>query len=304
MGDRYILDRYARRQYGVFNNRQLREAGYDRFVVARRVESGEWIRLCPNVFCLASAPPTWERQTAAAVLSRSRAYVAGRSAAYLLGLRDFRKGTPTVMVPAGSNSRLTIARVIRTRHFDVIATVRLAGFVVTSAAETLTTLARELSRADLANALEDALLAGKVRLEEFGPVLAREEASPWGGVMAEVVFEHSPDAPTWDSTYLEALVERLLRRGDLPPWVREFPFSIRGRPARVDVYIPVWRLVIEADGRAWHGRFVDQEADRRRDAELAAKGIQVIRLTYSMLTEEPDRCLEMILAAGRHRSAG
>jgi very-short-patch-repair endonuclease len=62
--------------------------------------------------------------------------------------------------------------------------------------------------------------------------------------------------------------------------------------------------VIEADGRAWHGRFVDQEADRRRDAELAAKGIQVIRLTYSMLTEEPDRCLEMILAAGRHRSAG
>lgn len=303
MGDRSTLDRYASHQYGVFNKKQLRAAGYDRFAVARRVESGQWIRLCPNVFCLASAPPRWERQLAAAVLSRPDALVAGRSAAYLLDFRGFRQGTPTVVVPAGANSRLTIGRVMRSKHFDAIARVQVAGFNVTSAAETMLALARELSRPEMANTLEDALLARRVKLEDFAAVLAREEGSPGAGVLAELVLEHSPDAPQPDSTYLEALLERLLRQGDLPLWIREFPFSIRGAPARVDVFIPDWNLVIEADGRAWHGRFVDQEADKRRDAELAARGIQVIRLTYSMLTEEPERCLHQIMAAGTHRSA-
>lgn len=269
----------------------------------RRVASGEWIRLCPNVFCAASAPPKWERQLAAAVLSRPRAFVAGASAAHLLGFRDFRQGRPTIVVPEGSNSRLSIGRVIRSKHFDHLATVQMAGFTLTSAAETLMTLARDLAEPDLETALEDSLLAGVVDVDELRQVLEREAGSPWAAVLERQVLRHSEDSPTPDSSYLEALLERLLGRADLPTWLREFPFSIRAEHARVDVFIPEWQLVVEADGRAWHGRTVDQEADRRRDAGLAAKGIQVIRLTYRMITEEPEECLDMIRAAGSHRSA-
>lgn len=297
------VDEAASRQYGVFNRRQLREAGFDRFAVGRRVESGEWIRVCPNVFALASAPPKWERLLAAAVLSRQQAYVAGRSAAHLLGLRGFRKGRPTVVVPSSGNTRLTIGRVIRSRHFSVLATELVAGFEVTSVAETLMMLARDLPEGRLETSLEDALLAGKVTLPDLKAVLVREDGAPGTAVLERLVIEHSEDAPTPDSTYLEALLERLLRRAHLPSWHREFPFSIRGAPARVDAFIPDWDLVIEADGRPWHGRMRDQEADKRRDAELAARGIQVIRLTYSMLTDESDQCLRVILEAGRHRSA-
>lgn len=303
MGDRGVIDVYASRQYGVFNRRQLREAGYDRSAVARRVASGEWVRLCPNVFCLASAPPKWERQLAAAVLSRPRALVGGKSAACLLSLRGFRKSRPTIIVPEGANTRLSIGRVIRSKHFDSLFTVSVAGFEVTSVAETLMTLARELPAPDLEAALEDALLAGQVDIEKLRVVLAREAGSPWAGVLAGLVLDHSADAPTPNSSYLEALLERLLANAELPTTHREFSFSIRGAPARVDVYIPDWRMVIEADGRAWHGRIRDQEADRRRDAGLAARGIQVIRLTYRMITDDPDECLSMILAAGAHRSA-
>lgn len=303
MPDRNQIDVYASRQYGVFNRRQIRESGYDRSAVQRRVRSGEWIRLCPNVFCLASSPPKWERKLAALVLSRPRAYVAGSSAAVLLGIRGFRRGRPAVVVPETGNARSTIGRVIRSRHFDLLATVPIAGFTVTSAAETLMMLARDLSAADLEAALEDALLASRVTLDELGPVLEREAGSPGAGTMTRLVRDHAPDAPTPDSTYLEALLERLLHQAELSDWAREFPFSIRGTRARVDVYIPDWRLVVEADGRAWHGRMRDQEADRRRDAGLAAQGIQVIRLTYRMLTEDTEACLEAVVGAGRHRSA-
>ncbi|HEX6219986.1 MAG TPA: DUF559 domain-containing protein [Acidimicrobiia bacterium] len=281
----------------------IRRAGFNRNAVQRRVAAGEWVRLCPNVFCLASAPPKWERRMAAVVLSRPRAYVGGSSAAYLHRFRDFRQGRPTIIVPEGSNSRLSIGRVIRSKHFDSLATVQIAGFAVTSPAETLMTLARDLSESDLEACLEDALLARQVEVPDLRAVLKREAGSPWSGVLERVVTEHSTDAPTPDSSYLEALLERLLGGAHLPEVLREFPFSIRGLPARVDVFIPDWQLVIEADGRTWHGRFRDQEADRRRDAGLAAKGVQVIRLTYSMLTREGDECLDTIVAAGGHRSA-
>jgi very-short-patch-repair endonuclease len=303
MGERRSIDAFASRQYGVFNRDQVRKAGFDRNAVKRRVASGEWIRLGANVFAVASAPPKWERQMAAAVLSRPRAYVAGPSAAHLLGFRDFRPGRTTIVVPEGSNSRLSIGRVIRSKHFDSLATVQVAGFTLTSAAETLMTLARDLSEPELESVLEDALLARLVDVNELREVLEREAGSPWVAVLERQVVLHSADAPTPDSSYLEALLERLLDGATLPDMVREFPFSIRGTPARVDVFIPDWQLVIEADGRAWHGRTVNQEADRRRDAGLAAQGIQVIRLTYRMITKDPNGCLAMILAAGEHRSA-
>lgn len=303
MGERSEIDVFARRQYGVFNRDQIRRAGFDRNAVKRRVASGEWIRLAPNVFCLASAAPRWERLMAAAVLSRRRAYVGGSSAAYLHGFRDYRPGQPTIIVPEGGNGRLPIGRVIRSKHFDSLTTVQIAGFTVTSSAETLMTLARDLSESKLEAGLEDALLARQVAMPDLRTVLKREAGSPWSGRLERLVMEHSADAPTPESSYLEALLERLLAGSELPEVVREFPFSIRGVPARVDVFIPEWQLVIEADGRTWHGRIRDQEADRRRDAGLAAKGIQVIRLTYSMITREADSCLSMIVDAGRHRSA-
>lgn len=303
MADRSTIDTFASRQYGVFSRRQATEAGYDRHAIQRRVSSSEWIRLGPNVFCVSSAPPKWERKMAAAVLSRPRAVVGGRSAAYLLGIRGFRPGRPTVVVPVGSNARLEIGRVIRSKHFDRLATVQVAGFTVTSVAETLMTLAKDLPLASLEDSFEDALLAGKVRISDFAPIIEREAGAPWAGVMERLVFEHSAGAPSVDSSYLEGLLERLFSKAQLPEWRREFPFSIRGRPGRVDVYFPDWRLAVEADGRTWHGRRRDEEQDRRRDAELAAQGIQVIRLTYTMLTDEPDECLRLVLAAGRHRSA-
>ncbi len=303
VGNRATIDELASRQYGVFNTGQIREAGYDRSAVQRRVRSGEWIRLGPSVFCLASSPPKWERQLAAAVLSRRRALVGGTSAAALHGFRGIAREHPTIVVPEGSNARMNFGRVMRTKHFDSLATASVSGFTVTSVAETVFALLRDLSERVMSGILEDALLARKVAIDDFHPILDRDAGSPWVAVLERLVIDHSATAPSTDASYLEARLEKLLGSAVLPRWERESPFTIQGRSARVDVFIPDWLLVIEADGRAWHGRQVDMESDRRRDAWLASQGIQVIRLTYSMIVEDPEGCLAMILSAGSHRRA-
>jgi very-short-patch-repair endonuclease len=242
---------------------------------------------------------------AAAVLSRPQAVVAGVAAAYLHRFRGFDVSRPVILIPSGSNARSDLARVIQTKRFNAVATTRLSGFDVTTAAETIIHLARDLSGARLEAVFDDALLSRKLDLRLLGAVLQRERKnkSKGLGLIREMVSDRHPSAPTLDSTYLEAMLELVLNRADLPGWTREHPFSLGGRAARVDVFIPTWSLVIEADGRNWHMRRSDFEEDRRRDNILATRGIQVLRFTYLMLKSDPDECLVTILRVGSLRNA-
>jgi len=78
------LDEYAARQYGAFSLSQARDVGFTRAMIETRRDNGAWIRLAPSVYVMASAPPKWERQMAAALLSRPGSIVAGSSAAHPL----------------------------------------------------------------------------------------------------------------------------------------------------------------------------------------------------------------------------
>jgi very-short-patch-repair endonuclease len=86
-----------------------------------------------------------------------------------------------------------------------------------------------------------------------------------------------------------------------------------GAPAEPQVVIPGVgrvdllvgdRLVIEVDGREFHGgaRF---EADRARDLELAARGLRVVRLSYRQVVHDwgaTQDALLRLLDAGEHRA--
>lgn len=64
------LDQFAARQYGTFSHPQATAAGLTPRMIQTRVDSGAWIRLAQGVYALASAPPKWERQMAAALLTK------------------------------------------------------------------------------------------------------------------------------------------------------------------------------------------------------------------------------------------
>lgn len=305
MGEVRKIDRLAARQHGVFSGSQARSAGYDKHGVARKLASGEWIQLDYRVFALASAAATWERQLWVALLSRPEAVIGGRAAAHLHGFRGFSRVKPVIVVPGSSNARSQVARVVRAEHFSELDVVHVRGFPVTSVAETLMTLAGEVPRGRFEELLDDLLFAGRVDLPALTRVLDREARRRRRGIvlLRDLVDERREDAPSRGASYLERMLERLLAGAGLPPWTRQHPFSIRGAASRVDVYVDAWKLVIEADGRNWHARVEAFEVDRHRDNGLAVQGIQVIRLTYRMIKEDPEGCLKTIRGVGRVRSA-
>lgn len=72
----------------------------------------------------------------------------------------------------------------------------------------------------------------------------------------------------------------------------------------LDRYFEEERLAVELDGAAFHGSPGQRERDIRRDAALAAIGIQVIRFSHQRLFADPEgvrRELLQILAARRRQ---
>jgi hypothetical protein len=304
MGEIREVYTLAALQHGVVSHEQFLDAGFGRSAIHRRVTRGEWIRIDHGVFAVATSPPTWERQLMGALLSRPLAIVGHTSAGYLLGLKSCRPSRPVLVVPAGSNARSGAARIIESDQFERLATTRIEVFPVTTVPETLLSLAADFQPEDLEDVFDDAVLTGKLDLDSMKRVLDREVGRRPRGIttLRRLTARALPTAPSHQATYLEAVLERLLLSLPLPPWLREHPFSINGSPARVDVYIPDWSLVVEADGRNWHMRRADFENDRRRDNDLAARGIQVIRYTYKMLVDDEARCGQQILDVGRYRT--
>jgi len=62
----------------------------------------------------------------------------------------------------------------------------------------------------------------------------------------------------------------------------------------VDAYWPDARLMVEADGWAFHHHQAAFERDRERDAAMQAEGYRVIRLTHRRLTRESEVVAEQL----------
>jgi very-short-patch-repair endonuclease len=298
-----IIDDYASRQYGTFSRGQAEKAGFTARMMSTRVENGAWIRLAPAVYALASAPPKWERQVAAALLSREGSIVAGRSAACIHGFPGFGQGRPVLMICPGGNARSPIARIIRSDRFHNVGRVRKMGFVVTDEAETVMTLAAEIDH-DRMEALVDFLLARKsCTVEELARVVAANDGARGIGRLRPIVEYRLPDVYQPPTSELERLMYPILDDPRLPPYTRQVPMRYEKVDATVDAYIDQWRLIVEGDGRRWHTRRADMERDRIRDNEAVAHGIVVLRFTYEMLRDHPEKVIDTLLRAGRMRQA-
>jgi very-short-patch-repair endonuclease len=296
------LDEYAARQFGAFSLEQARETGMTDRMVDGRVRSGAWVRLAPGVYALASSPPVWERQLAAAVLSRPGSLVAGRSAALLHGFTGVAKSRPVIMVPLEGNPRSPIARIVRSRHFAEVEQVRVRGFPVMSPSETIVFIAGEFGPTRLEVLVDDCLASGSFDADSLMATIEARKGQRGITVLRRLAAERLADSYQPPATELERLLYRLLSNPRIPPVVRQFPFPIEIIPMTVDAYIPRWRLIVEADGRRWHTRKADFERDRQRDNLATATGVAVLRFSYSMLTRSPDSCLATVLETGRARS--
>ena len=95
---------------------------------------------------------------------------------------------------------------------------------------------------------------------------------------------------------LEARLLALIGAAGLPSPLCNKRIRANGRHLEVDFLWPRQRLVLEADGRAYHSQAASFEHDRRRDQALHLSGYRVIRVTAGQIAGEP----EAILAAIAH----
>lgn len=297
------IDEYASRQYGTFSRTQATLAGMSSTMIRNRLASGAWVRLGPSVYALASAPPKWERQMAAALLTKDGATVAGRSAAHLHQFPGFLASRPVIMIGLEGNARSPLAKVIRSQRFETIRRIRKRGFVATDESETVMTLARDLSEERL-EALVDFLLARKtLSVADLARVVDLSEGVPGVPKLRRIVQYRLPYAYQPPTTELERLLYRVLDDPRLPPYTRQVPMSYQQVNATVDAYIDVWRLIVEGDGRRWHTRRADMERDRLRDNESVAHDYAVLRFTYGVLRDAPNKVIDTLLRTGLVRQA-
>lgn len=292
------------RQNGVISRRQALRLGATEGFVRTRITNGTWLEMSSGVYASSSSPASWERRLRAAVLAHPVALVAGMSAAYLHGFEGVRPVRPEVLVPYGTNSRSSIARVIRARHFEDVAVTDIRGFRCTSIAETILTLAMRLPKSDIERYVDDQLAGRKLAVDDFHPILDRLEFARQRGLkpLRGIVAARASDAYQPPTTELERLLYRLLDHPDLPPYQRQVPFDYPTLDATVDAYIDEWRLIAEGDGRRWHNRQRDHDRDRERDNAALAAGFVVVRLTWKVLRYEPEKALATLLAIGKQRS--
>jgi very-short-patch-repair endonuclease len=68
-------------------------------------------------------------------------------------------------------------------------------------------------------------------------------------------------------------------------------------PYEVDFLWRERRFAVEMDGFGSHSDRESFEADRRRDADLAARGINVVRVTWRQIAFEPEAMLVRVAQA-------
>jgi hypothetical protein len=76
------------------------------------------------------------------------------------------------------------------------------------------------------------------------------------------------------------------------------PIVIDGRRVIPDFRWPAQRLVVEADGAAWHDDGLAREDDAERQALLEAHGERVVRVTWHQATRRKPETLARLLQAG------
>lgn len=295
MMDRRSMAARARGADGLLHRTDLEAASVSRRQQLRLVESGELVRMHQQVLAVGGAPATFEQRVRAAVMA-SGGFASHSSAARLHQLtRGSDSDAVHVLVPTSAHHGLSGIEVHRCRRILPRHVTSRRGIAVTTIERTLVDLGSTLSRSDLSACVEDALLARRItpeRLEHTFNDLARRGRA--GIARVRSVLEELGTVPTFESE-LERRFRQLLRRGRIPEptWQPSLPWA-EGEHGRVDALFETALLVVELDGRTFHGRTAAFERDRRRDQDAVLAGFSVVRITWAQLRDDEVRLVSLL----------
>lgn len=266
----------ARRQHAMVTTRQLVAAGLGRSAVASRVARGWLMPRHRGVYQVGPVCPPHGGDMAAVLACGPRALLSHYSAAALWGIRASHEGPVHITVhgrPPRTRRGIEVHGTARAHALDAAV---LHGLPLTNPARTVRDLAPLLSQHELDRVTEQAQvlnLATKVAIEGLLD----------GGRGTAALRRALYDEPSLTRSEAERLLRRLIREARLP----RPDTNIRIHGHEVDFVWRSRRVIVEVDGFAYHGSRAAFERDRARDADLAAAGYRVVRITWRQLTNEP-----------------
>jgi predicted transcriptional regulator of viral defense system len=291
--------RLAAAQFGVLSLAELRACGLHRQAVLVRVGNGRLHRLYRGVYAVGHANPPLEGRFLAAVKACGPGAVLSHfSAAALFGLVAWDGRLPEVTVRGAATRVHRGLRAHRTASLDPVDIARRNGIPVTAPARTLLDLAATLSPRALRRAVREAQAQRLVAIRQIVDALDRLGPRRGARKLARIVA--TGPAPT-RSELEDAVLDLMLRGGIAHPDVNA-ALILAGRRTVPDFRWPQQRLVVEADGGAWHDHLLAREDDAERQALLEAHGERVIRVTWTQAIARRSE-IARLRAAGAPRAS-
>jgi very-short-patch-repair endonuclease len=272
----------ASRQFGVVTRGQLLAFGLGRGAIAHRVRCGRLRIVHHGVYLVGhEALPELARELAAVLALGERAVLSHASAAEVWGLVPVRASASVEVTVAGRKpGRRPGIRAHRTAALDPRDLRHRGPLPLTAPARTIVDLAASLHTAELERLIAQARRQRLAREDEIRAAIRR--AGRRRGIVALTSLLDG-DTIAYTRSAAERRMISLIRDADLP-----LP-TANARLAGFEVDF-LWRrqrLVIEVDGYRFHADRRAFENDRRRDAELVARGYRDVRITWRRLCDEP-----------------
>lgn len=280
----------TRNQAGAIARRQLTQCGISAAAIDGMVARRELMPLLAGVYSPRPVPTSMAQSEWAAVLW-SGGVLSHRSAAGRWGIAAPSPGSVHVTV-GDLRFRRTAPRVrVHRVRIEASEWTCVHGLAITLRDRTAIDLMRTERYGAARDIRDRALQLGWLTPADVVRSVTKQLGRTGNAQLRRLIAELDVGAQAES----ERLLHAILRRGGLAGWRAQYRVRLAGRVAYLDVAFPDSMLAIEVDGRRYHGdessRFED---DRSRQNALVAAGWRVLRVTWSMLVDQPDQVLTQI----------
>jgi hypothetical protein len=284
----------ASSQLGLITYGQLDELDVTRRQRDHLLANG-WARAGRRVLRDRAAPRSVHQDLLAAALDVPGSVLTGATAGWLIGNPSFSPRPIHLLVKRGGNHRTSTAILHETFWLPARHTQVAHGVPCVADARLPFELAPDLHPVRLRRVV-DWLKSNRHmdygQMALFAAELWRR-GKPGSAEMRLVVEERAPGHVP-PATELAALFDDVCERFGLPKGVVEVNAGGEAWIGRVDVIYRRAKLIVELDSRRWHDTSTAFEADRHRDNALVAEGWRVIRITWRMLMDEPEKVADLL----------
>jgi hypothetical protein len=285
----------ARHQLGLVTASQLHDIGVTRKERRTMVATGRFERRGRYVLADTSAPCTEHQRLLAAVLDVRGSVVTGPTAAWLVGVRGFGPRPIHVLVKRGTHHRPVGSVLHETFWLPEHHRQIVDGVPCVSDTRLPFELAPSVHPERLRRIVDWLDSSRGLKPEKLAHTVAElcRSGRPGSAEMRLVADERLPGYVP-PASELEAVFRDLCDEAGVQQGIRQLNAGGATWVGRVDIAFPVAKLLVELDSRRWHDTSTAFEDDRRRSNELVLAGWRVVRITWRMLHDEPQKVIAML----------